>query len=379
MFVPLDSALKELAEFDFASLTDEDLVAAGVAVARRRQQLEAFECELVGAWERRKSWRRDGSRCASTWLSKRTRAPKAECGSTLRLGRVLLEMDLVAAAFAAGDISKAHVRRIAGLRNDRTSAAFARDEALFVHWAMERSFFDFCTELEMWLLDEDPDGCSQRDQDRRDRRDVWLTPSFGGMYLGKMTLDPISGAIVAAELERLENELFEEDWREAKDRLGRIPLSIELARTPAQRRADALVQMALRSARPSAGSAPRPSFTVAVGAQRLERLCRLSSGQTISPDALLPFIDRAQLEAILFNDAEVAITASRKRYFTGILRRIIEVRDGACSCGCGTPAEHCQIDHKVPYADGGMTCQCQGHPMCKPSNRHKGRRPWPLP
>ena len=137
--------------------------------------------------------------------------------------------------------------------------------------------------------------------------------------------------------------------------------------------------MAERSARPVAGSAPRPLFSVALGAPRLERLCRLSSGETISPDALLPYLERAQLEAILFNDAEVAVRASRRRYFTGILRRIIEVRDGACACGCGTPAESCQMDHKVPHADGGMTCQCNGQPMCRPANRHKGRRGWPLP
>lgn len=379
MFSALDTALKELSEVDLASLTDEELDDAVVDVLRRRQQLEAFEVELIGAWERRKSWRQDGSRCASTWLSKRTRSPKAECGSSLRLARVLLDMDLVAAAFCAGDINKAHVRRIAGVRNDRTEVAFVRDEALFVRWAMDLSFFEFCAELEMWLLDEDPDGSSQRDQDRRDRRDVWLAKSFGGMHLGKMTLDPVSGVIVGGELNRLEEQLFQADWNEARDRLGRTPLATELARTPAQRRADALVLMAERSARPNAGSAPRPSFTVVLGAPRLERMCRLSSGDTISPDALLPYIERAKLEAILFNDAEVAIRASRRRYFTGILRRIIEVRDGACSCGCGTPAEDCQMDHKVPHADGGMTCQCNGHPMCRPSNRHKGRRPWPLP
>lgn len=379
MFDALDNALKELAEVDFASLTDEELDEAVVEVLRRRQRLESFEVELAGAWERRKSWRRDGSRCASTWLAKRSRAPKGECGSSLWIARALFDVDLVAAAFCAGEIGKAHVRRIASARNPTTQAAFDRDEALFVHWAMNRSFFDFCTELDMWLLEEDPDGSSQRDQDRRDRRDVWLAKSFGGMHLGKMTLDPLSGVIVGAELKRLEEELFDADWREARDRLGRTPLGSELARTAAQRRADALVLMAERSARPVAGSAPRPLFSAVLGPPHLERLCRLSSGETISPDALLPYLDRAQLEAILFNDAEVAIRASRRRYFTGILRRIIEVRDGACACGCGAPAESCQMDHKLPHVDGGMTCQCNGQPLCRPSNRQKGRRAWPLP
>ena len=71
---------------------------------------------------------------------------------------------------------------------------------------------------------------------------------------------PISGAIVAGELNRLERQLFDADCAEANERLGRRPRLDELARTSAQRRADALVEMATRSAaaRPRA-SAPPPS------------------------------------------------------------------------------------------------------------------------
>ena len=41
---------------------------------------------------------------------------------------------------------------------------------------------------------------------------------------------------------------IEADKAEATERLGRRPLASELLRTPAQRRADALVEMAVRSA-----------------------------------------------------------------------------------------------------------------------------------
>ncbi len=85
------------------------------------------------------------------------------------------------------------------------------------------------------------------------------------MWLGSMTLDPIAGAIVSEELARLEAELFEADRSEAKARLGRDPLSGELARTPGHRRADALVEMATRSkSAPADGHRPAPLFTVLV-------------------------------------------------------------------------------------------------------------------
>ena len=102
----------------------------------------------------------------------------------------------------------------------------------------------------------------------RARRDAYLVQSVGGTYLGKMTLDPISGTIVASEHGRLEQELFEADWAEAKAQLGRDPHLDELSRTPAQRRADAFVEMATRSAAaPEGGRRPAPLFSVLVDYQ----------------------------------------------------------------------------------------------------------------
>jgi len=93
---------------------------------------------------------------------------------------------------------------------------------------------------------------------RAARRDVFLTESFDGMYLGQMTMDPLGGTAVFNELARLEQELFEEDWAKAKETLGRDPFVIELCRTYAQRRHDALVRMAIRSATAPSDGRPRP-------------------------------------------------------------------------------------------------------------------------
>ena len=90
------------------------------------------------------------------------------------------------------------------------------------------------------------------------------------MWLGQMTLDPISGSIVADELNRLEHDLFEADCAQAKERLGRTARIDELARTSGQRRADALVEMATRSrTAPAEGTRPAPLFSVLVGYETL--------------------------------------------------------------------------------------------------------------
>lgn len=381
MFDSLEHDLKELRELDLRALSAEEKDEAVVAWARLRNQIDAFDAALLGAWEAEKTWTTDGSRSPAAWLARRTRSHPSEVGKRLWLAKALLHMPVVAAAFAAGEIEDLHVRRIAGALNPRTREAFARDESLLVSWAQRKDFFRFCDRVGRWLLRNDPDGCSSSDMAQRDRRDAWLVESFEGMFLGKLTLDPISGQIVKDEHDRLEAQLFEADWSEARARLGREPALSDLRRSPAQRRADAFVEMARRSTRPAAGRAARPLFTVGLGPESFAWRCALSSGRNVSPAVLEDFLTEAELQAILFDPkTDIAIKASRKRFFDGILRRVIEVRDRFCACGCGMAAERCQADHKIAYAEGGMTCQCNGEARCAPSNRRKGdRRLPPLP
>ena len=67
----------------------------------------------------------------------------------------------------------------------------------------------------------------------------------------------------------------------------------------------------------------------------------------------------------------------RARFFTGALRRAIEVRDRHCTHpGCHVPADQCQVDHVLEYARGGETTQDNGRLQCPVHNR---RRNTPIP
>ena len=380
MFDSITSAIKDVAAEDLSSWTDEELDEAVLALVRPEAALAALKARVAHEWESRKSWIRDHAGSASAWLAKRSHVDKREWGSALWVGRVLSDMALVAEAYGAGDIATCHIRRLASIYNSRTAAAFARDEGLLVYWAQELSFLEFSMKLGCWELENDPDGCSQRSRDAYDRRDAYFVPGFAGEFIGRQLMDPVNGQLISDEHLRLERMLFDADWAEARQRLGREPTAGELCRTPAQRRCDALAEMARRSAGADPSRSPRPLFTVSIGERAFAWMCRLASGEMVSPHALLPWIEEAELEAILFDGAGRAIGCSRRRSFEGALRRIIEVRDGFCACGCGTPAERCQIDHIEPHSRGGMTSQCNGQPLCRASNRRKGdRRLPPLP
>ncbi len=81
------------------------------------------------------------------------------------------------------------------------------------------------------------------------------------------------------------------------------------------------------------------------------------------------------MEVVLFDGPTTVLGTSRRRSFTGAVRRAIQVRDRHCQhpSGCDTPADECDIDHIIPWGEGGVTDQFNGRLQCSTHNRHPDR------
>jgi hypothetical protein len=344
---------------------------------RELARFEAFVTEATAAFEAGEEWAADGAKTAAAWIATRCRVPRPVARRRVRLGRTLRHLPACAEAWREGQIGTEHARAIASARRHRTEASMERDEPMLVAQACELGFDDFERALDYWKQLADPEGADDADEARRARRTVYLEPSYSGMWLGQMTLDPVSGSIVSSELNRLEQQLFDADCVEAKERLGRTPRIDELTRTSAQRRADALVEMATRSrSAPADGIRPAPLFSVFVGYETIQgRICELENGTVISPSALVPWMDSAYFERAVFSLGGRVDVSVRARLFSGGTRRAIELRDRICTHPyCYEPADSCQADHIQPYADGGPTTQENGRLLCGFHNRLRNQR-----
>jgi hypothetical protein len=83
----------------------------------------------------------------------------------------------------------------------------------------------------------------------------------------------------------------------------------------------------------------------------------------------------ATIQRITFHGTDHPVTATRQRNFTGILRRVLDVRDRWCTDElCDVPAERCQGDHTIPYAAGGETSVENGRLKCGHHNRLRNTR-----
>lgn len=378
-----ERALRQLAAVDLDALAAEELCRHVQTMQRLRCRLEAVEAQSITRWDARRCWQGDGARTGAAWLAWKLRIPIGEARRRIRHGRLGRDHPAIAAAWANGEIDRAHLTTLAGVRNPRTAAAFEADHERHLAAARTRMFVDFKRHCDMWNLTVDPDGAEQGADAERAAREVHLSQSFGGMWFGKMTLDPISGEIVANALGTIEQELFDSEWAAVKAKLGRDPLATELDRTPAQRRADALIEMAIRAGTvPAGGRRPTPLFTVVVGIETfIGPVLELFNRTVITPGSAAGWMPEADIERIVFDGpSRVIDVGAQRRLFTGALRRAIEVRDRTCyHPSCDESPDRPQIDHIKPAASGGPTTQTNGRLACGFHNRWRNTHPDPGP
>ncbi|MGH9283903.1 MAG: DUF222 domain-containing protein, partial [Acidimicrobiales bacterium] len=323
------------------------------------------------------AWEGDGARNAACWLTSKCQLPAPTAKRRARLGRDLRHLPVVEAAWVAGQVGEAQVAALCRARTPRTEAAMARDEEMLVSHAGRLRFSSFVRALAYWSWRADPHGAEDAAEGQRDGRRFHLSQSFEGAFVGDLVLDPVGGDVVANQLRRIEQELFEADWAEARSRLGDQARAGDLGRTPAQRRADALVEMATRAGTaPADGRRPEPLFSVLVGYETLAGpICELASGAVVTPGSLLPWLEQAWVERVVFDSPSRVIDVGvSRRLFAGPTRRAVEVRDGECFHPTCEQRAGCQVDHVQPYAAGGPTRQDNGRLACGFHNRGRHKR-----
>lgn len=364
----LNEAVDDAAAVELQTLTDSELDAELVALVRLRHRLDAEIARRACRWEARGVWQSDGSRAPWARLSRTAGVADGTARAIMRRGPALATMSLTAEALAAGAIGTDLVDLLAGAAREGRHHLFARDEAVLVTQCEELTYGQASKAIRYWChradaeLDRDgtppPKPASLR-----------ISTGFDGTVMGDFALDPVGGAAVSEALRHIERELYHHDQREG------------VMRTTSERLAAALVELAVRSqTAPSDGRRPEPLICILAGEATFDHLCELATGTVITPDLVVPHLARCQVQTFIFDGADHVIAASKQRTFRGMLRRAIQVRDRHCQhpSGCDAPITHCDVDHRVAHAAGGVTDESTGNLECEPHNRRSDlhdRRP----
>ena len=367
----------ELADLPTDVLASTEVEEYVIASQRIRSLADAHCIRSAGVLDRSKVWSIDGAKSATAWSTWRCRIPRSRASASVAAARDLRTMPVAERAMLAGRITADHVRRLADCQ--RTNAKeFTEDEERLVDRAESLRWSSFDRIIRYWCMYSAPDDAERHAERRRSERRVHCSRSFEGMVVLDAVLDPVNGEIVARELERLERELFDADLEEARGRLGDGFTLDQLGRTAAQRRADAMALMAARSAaKPPGATEPRILLQALIGEDSMKRMCELTSGHVVTPGELAPLLTWAELERIVFDSSgRVLDVGVRQRIFRGATKTAVLARHRECThVTCDVPAERCEIDHVIPYAEGGLTVQDNGEPKCK--FHHRRAKPSP--
>ena len=300
--------------------------------------------------------------------------------------------DIKAAAYNA-DLSWEHLRLLARVyANRRVRSAFIDQQGWFLRKAGRFDFRRFEILVNRWEEVNDTDG--PEPDDAFVKRTASATQDhFSKAWHRTSTHSPQIGAAMAdVENVYIEAE-FAKDWEAAKAIHGDKTCKANLARTDAQRRADAQAQIyADAAANPNAsvsfnfvhhivcsldvhlemarryqGAAPRP-FDLDTFR------CETIDGKQLDPTETFMDSLTSPFRRVIMDAKGVVIDVSERRFFTGIARTALQISHDECEWpGCHVPASRCQGDHTLSRQNGGPTTQANGSILCQRHNRHKER------
>jgi hypothetical protein len=407
----VDRLLDQLAEIDWGSVPPTVVGDAVLRLERQRSRLEAAAVGAMAAFDRSGLWTEGGFRSPRAWLAHHGRQSPAAAGRRVADARRASVLPHAMAALAAGELTTDHVAVLRRAWSPEVAADLAEVEPGLVELGRTASFEAFRRAVRYVSDAADPVRADAEASARVARREVHASRTLDGMGRLDGWLDELGFTTVRGELDRLEQQLFEQDWQAARAEHGEGATASQLPRTRAQRLADALVLMAERSAStPADARPPRPVVNVLVdwrtfcaelaafqveqpveaarirAADRAERVrgavdgdrtCELEDGTVLLPSQALDLALRGHLRRVVFGPVGNVLEHGRtRRLFSSAQREAIIVRDRWCTVpGCEVPARRCEIDHIVPWAQGGTTDEANGRAMCDHHNRQRTRPP----
>ena len=339
-----------------------DLTLAQLAEERRAlDAAEAAWLTRVAAYDRAGRAQVDGYASTAAALRATCRMTHGTAHGHVEVARKLQELPAMAEAFGAGEISRVHAKVIADAHTAERAAAIAEIEHVLVTTAKRVNPRDLLRVVRHATDALDGDGGAAADEGDFALRRLHVSTAIGGIGVldGRFAADQAEIVLTAldAELER--------------DR------SPNETRNPAQRRADAMVNIcrrALGTGDVGGSRRVRPHVTVVVDLEQLNGTADLISDARIEA-AHIGRLSKATLDriacdcdvsrVIMAGTSEVIDVGRATRTISPALWKALVARDRRCTHpGCDRPPGWCEVHHDKPWNEGGTTDPANCRLLC---------------
>ena len=360
-------AALDLSALDPGELADAELLEALPLLQSTVNQVSALMTRVLVVADRREAQNVDGMVSMKSWLTGHCRLSGREATVLVRNGRRLSGLPQLASAYAAGEVTPAHVGLVTeAVTPARVAVAEANGidlsttDAVLTEAARALGPEDTAKAVRRWVAGIDPDGALD-DAAGLPRLFRMAASADGRVYMSGH-LDPVGGEIVHTALEALMS-----GDRPAND-----------LRTYGQRMGSALVELgrqALRSGElPTVrGAAAQVRVSIDWFALRAERGTpgvvggELPFAGPINPETARRLACDAGVVRVLTDPGGLPLDVGQEqRTATAAIRRGLKARDGHCVfTGCAAPAAWCDVHHVIHWAHGGPTSCDNGALLCE--------------
>jgi hypothetical protein len=345
----LRSAVGALQSEVLGELPDARIEEDFAELQRTVELIEIERLRRLAEIDRRSLYRRDGHLSAASWLASTFKVAWGTARENVRVGRAFDDMPLTRRALEEGEISLSAARVLASA-HDLDPGAFERSEAQLLEAARVHSSGNLRRVAAYWRHAVEKERALDGEEQLLEQRRLYASTTFLGMVRVDGNLDPESGETLLTAL----NAVLDAEARSRGE---------DDRRTPAQRRADALIEICRqfldRGDRPTVAG-ERPHVTLTVGAEALAGSSAPTELDHVGPvpveTARRLACDASVMRVVMSGRSEPLDVGRRTPVIPPSMRRAVIVRDGHCRFpGCDRPHTWCDAHHVVHWADGGPT------------------------
>jgi hypothetical protein len=327
---------------------DERPVDEYVRVCHEVTMLESRAAELLGQIDAGGGYEDAGYLSTTAFVRHRLGVSGGEASRRVGEARALRQRPGIREAYASAQIDRPRVSLLLAA-SKISDESFERDQQFLVDTISGLSMNDARRAIDYWKQAADQQATVADAEHLHRRRHLHVSETLGGMVRIDGELDPEGGQIVLTAL----RSFTDSQQRDSTD-----------DRLPAQRRADALIEMAadhLAHADTPATGATRPQLSVIVSLQALsgaaDAPCEFDDGAVITPETARRIAcDSSVSRVITDGDSQILDVGRATRTIPSGIRKALIIRDQHCRHpGCDRPHRWCDAHHLKHWADGGPT------------------------
>jgi len=330
-----------------------------------RRAGDSLRTVAVGQVERTNAWKCNGAKSISEWLSNETDCAHYEAQSVVVLADQLQHLPVTQAALLSGDLSGTQAVEVA-----RGAIVAPNTETQLINLsrhATVRDLRDATSRVVAAATDE-----AERHRQVHKSRYLKSWTDLDGSFNVRARMTAANGALIMAALKPIQDEIFRSARKSGAHERPEAYAADALMALCEKANNAALGPKAGVNATEKRSSRPNAVINIRIDIDALKRgrtehgeICEIAGVGPIPVATATEYLGDAFLKLLVVDGVDIKTVAHMGRHIPAPLRTAVEERDRVCQVPTCDMSIGLEIDHIVPFAEGGAATLGNLVRLCK--------------